>query len=458
MADKVNGVKVTLAIKEHRMLQISRTEQSLDSLKNDIRRKFPLLNQPNVFLKLFWKDEYGDKISMATNSDLIQALNLTDGKLQLEIEVDNIAERELSQKAAEKTQAELEAQYSARYPPLASLVETTSRSISHQDSASSGVHESIPRQTSSASEPPRDRSDVLDIPVDHNTLLLDGWPSSETYSLNMIKKGKKYLDENFLSNRTYDTDPGKQCRVLCILNKQSRDKALYQGNGIDVECTWLQQMKKQFKWDLQIHKDKTSAEICDILENERNRDFSVNHSLFVIIISRGDQYGMYGTNGERIEYWGITTRFDEVSDLKGKPKIFILDDCEIGSDIHDEVYSRGVQEETPTNPKQLIRTVSGREVLADQRDSVALPNKKLDTYICKASTLGRNDSVVKGSWVIGALMSVMCKAANNMTFKQMMIQVQLMIQDAIIPDGKPDPDMIITDDLTKDFYLLPPPC
>lgn len=60
------------------------------------------------------------------------------------------------------------------------------------------------------------------------------------------------------------------------------------------------------------------------------RDFSVNHSLFVIIISRGDQYGIYGTHGERIEYWAITTRFDQVPGLKGKPKIFILDDCEIG--------------------------------------------------------------------------------------------------------------------------------
>lgn len=32
-----------------------------------------------------------------------------------------------------------------------------------------------------------------------------------------------------------------------------------------------------------------------------------------------------------------------------------------------------------------------------------------------------------------------------------------MLEDAIIPEGKPNPDMTITDDLTKDFYLLPPP-
>jgi hypothetical protein len=32
---------------------------------------------------------------------------------------------------------------------------------------------------------------------------------------------------------------------------------------------------------------------------------------------------------------------------------------------------------------------------------------------------------VKGSWLIGALISVMCKAANRMTFQQMMREVRI---------------------------------
>lgn len=89
--------------------------------------------------------------------------------------VDTIVERELSPKAARKTQEELETKHNARYPPPASPVETVSRiSFAHQDSATSGVHESIPRQTSSASEPPRDLADVLDIPVDPDTPILEG--------------------------------------------------------------------------------------------------------------------------------------------------------------------------------------------------------------------------------------------------------------------------------------------
>ena len=71
-------------------------------------------------------------------------------------------------------------------------------------------------------------------------------------------------------------------------------------------------------------------EILNILDEEKGRDFSTVHSLFVIIITRGDRNGIYGTTGELIEYWKITTRFDQVPSLKGKPKIFIIDDCEIG--------------------------------------------------------------------------------------------------------------------------------
>lgn len=37
-------------------------------------------------------DKDGDRISMATDTDLSQALSLTDGKLQLQIEGKNIAD------------------------------------------------------------------------------------------------------------------------------------------------------------------------------------------------------------------------------------------------------------------------------------------------------------------------------------------------------------------------------
>ena len=54
------------------------------------------------------------------------------------------------------------------------------------------------------------------------------------------------------------TDSGKQTRVLCIVNKESRVKTLYPGDNVDSECTFLQQFCKKVKWQLQLHKNKTS--------------------------------------------------------------------------------------------------------------------------------------------------------------------------------------------------------
>lgn len=62
----------------------------------------------------------------------------------------------------------------------------------------------------------------------------------------------------FVFLQMYMTDPGKQTRVLCFVNKESRGKTLYPGNNMDSECTFLQTFCKKVKWDLQIKKNKTS--------------------------------------------------------------------------------------------------------------------------------------------------------------------------------------------------------
>jgi hypothetical protein len=80
-------------------------------------------------------------------------------------------------------------------------------------------------------------------------------------------------------------------------------------------------------------------EIEEILKDEHEKDFESCHSLFVIILTRGDRDGIYGTHGGLFEYWKFITMFDQVQSLKGKPKIFIIDDCEIGEHLE---YGYGV--------------------------------------------------------------------------------------------------------------------
>lgn len=70
--------------------------------------------------------------------------------------------------------------------------------------------------------------------------------------------------------------------------------------------------------------------INTILDDEMKYDFKSVRALFVIIVSSGDQSGIYGTIGEKIQYDEITTKFEKVPGLMEKPKIFILDNYDIG--------------------------------------------------------------------------------------------------------------------------------
>lgn len=73
-------------------------------------------------------------------------------------------------------------------------------------------------------------------------------------------------------------------------------------------------------------------EMEDILNEEMNKTFDCYSSLMVIIISGGfttnSRSFIYGTDNSCIDYTLIRTRFEQVESLKGKPKVFIIDDIE----------------------------------------------------------------------------------------------------------------------------------
>jgi hypothetical protein len=80
------------------------------------------------------------------------------------------------------------------------------------------------------------------------------------------------------------TDPGKQTRVLCFVNKESRGKTLYPGNNMDSECTFLQTFCKKVKWNFQIKKNKTS-EVRMAMAMVFNATFFFIHAYYTILFS-----------------------------------------------------------------------------------------------------------------------------------------------------------------------------
>ncbi|XP_063397274.1 uncharacterized protein LOC134681559 [Mytilus trossulus] len=317
--------------------------------------------------------------------------------------------------------------------------------------------------------------------------LFPAWPTENTYSLSYMQENTKtQLMENVQMDRMiYDTDPKQQCRVLCILNEKSKDKIVYYSQSyMDDEYTILKMMGEKLGWHLMIHRNKSSSEINTILDEETKYDYKSVRVLFVIIVSSGDQSGIYGTIGEKIQYDEITTKFQKVPCLMDKPKIFILDYYDIEIDTHyqkqvlqdqydmmdgagvpnqnvdikmGKVPTEGLQYEVcTTDEHHPNRTNEGRKILVTNSYYKTVSNQHLDTYKCIAQTLGRCDKIVKGSWVIGALLSVICEAGHYMTFTEMMKEVQIMVTEAVVPEGKPEPEIKIEDCLSKDFYLLPP--
>ncbi|XP_071180417.1 uncharacterized protein [Mytilus edulis] len=315
--------------------------------------------------------------------------------------------------------------------------------------------------------------------------LFPEWPTKETNSLSYLNKNTKtQLMKNVQIDkfRIYNADPKKKCRVLCILNEKSKDKSVYYSQSyVDMEVTILKMMEKNLGWKLTIYRNESSSKINTILDDEKEYDFKSVRALFVIIVSSGDQSGIYGTIGEKIQYDEITTKFEKVPGLMEKPKIFILDYYDIESDnpyqkqvLQDQidgaggpnqnvdikmgqVPTEGIQYEVcTTDEHHPNRTNEGIKVLKTYCCYETVPNQHVDTYTCIATTLGRCDKIVKGSWVIGALLSVICEAGHYMTFKEMMKEVQIMVTEAIVPEGRPKPKIETTDCLTKDLYVLQP--
>ncbi|CAG2225119.1 unnamed protein product [Mytilus edulis] len=303
--------------------------------------------------------------------------------------------------------------------------------------------------------------DVIDNkPVSSSKTLNEGKTDSPTLQSSCLVSSVSKDDRPEVicnSPGIYNADPKKQCRVLCILNEKVKIKL-----STALSLTWTLK-SPLFKWKLlQFWKMKTKCEFTSI------------RALFVIVVSSGDKSGIYGTEGEKIQHDEITTKFEQVAGLREKPKIFILDYFDIESDIPDQRKPRQISEMMPkfqtkmeiskckvptedftTDTHHLNRTKEGVKMVVNKSCYETVPNEDLDTYRCIATTLGRSDEIVKGSWVLGALLSVICEAGHYTTFKEMMKVVEIMVTEAIIPEGRPEPKIEIKDCLTKDFYLLP---
>ncbi|VDI73012.1 Hypothetical predicted protein, partial [Mytilus galloprovincialis] len=271
-----------------------------------------------------------------------------------------------------------------------------------KDEADSHTLQSSDLQSSVATD---DRAEVMRRnPVLFNSKLFPEWPTNETNSLSYLKNTKTQMMENVKRDKfrvevlhlySYET----KCQYYTDLNNF--------GTILTVTESRMQNIFTRASW-----KKWGREKINTILDDEMKYDFKSVRALFVIIVSSGDQSGIYGTIGEKIQYDEITTKFEKVPDLMEKPKIFILDNYDIESDIPNQkqvlqdqidgtgvpnqnvdikmgkVPTEGIQYEVcTTDEHHPNRTNEGRNILVTNCCYETVPNQHVDTYTCIATTL-----------------------------------------------------------------------
>lgn len=153
------------------------------------------------------------------------------------------------------------------------------------------------------------------------------------------------------SNETYNYKMDYPEKGLCVIinmeNFQYSKIKLSRRNNTSIDETSVKDTFEKMGFEVQIEKDKTCAEIYDIIEKVANDDHS-NRSCFVcVVMSHGEDGGFYGSD----DFFKEETLFtffngENCRSLAGKPKLFFFQKCngdkkDKGVTLHAESKANG---------------------------------------------------------------------------------------------------------------------
>ncbi|KAK7922377.1 hypothetical protein WMY93_009279 [Mugilogobius chulae] len=128
---------------------------------------------------------------------------------------------------------------------------------------------------------------------------------------------------------TYRTDFPNLGRCVIINNKNFLPQTgLRTRHGSDKDEAAVKKTFEDLGYKVTVHKDLTRKQMKKELEKVSQEDHSENTSFVCVILSHGDEDGIYGTdNYEPIKMRGLLKYFtkDKCGTLDGKPKIFFLE-------------------------------------------------------------------------------------------------------------------------------------
>lgn len=155
-----------------------------------------------------------------------------------------------------------------------------------------------------------------------------------------IGKGGQTLEEA-LSDR-YKMDYAKRGKAIIINNKNfsfaMEAKGYKTRQGTDEDACGMLERLQYLGFDVDMHKNKTCAQMMDILVQAAQFDHSDADCFICVLLSHGEEGVIFGVDGP-LEIKNIFNLFkgQNCRTLAGKPKLFFIQACR-GSNLDEGVY------------------------------------------------------------------------------------------------------------------------
>ncbi|KAI5769844.1 CASP8 [Gulo gulo luscus] len=113
-------------------------------------------------------------------------------------------------------------------------------------------------------------------------------------------------------------------------------------NGTDLDAEALRQTFSELHFEIVPFRDSTAKKICDVLKSYQSMDHTTRDCFICCILSHGDKGIIYGSDGQEVPIYELTSYFtgSKCPSLAGKPKIFFIQACQ------GDNYQKGIAVET----------------------------------------------------------------------------------------------------------------
>ncbi|XP_008068978.1 caspase-8 [Carlito syrichta] len=164
-------------------------------------------------------------------------------------------------------------------------------------------------------------------------------------------------------------------------------------NGTNFDAEALRETFTKLLFEVVDYKDCTASKLCEILKFYQSTDHSNKDCFICCILSHGDKGIIYGTDGQEVSIYNLTSYFTGLRcpSLAGKPKLFFIQACQ------GDNYQKGVPVETDSEQKgdYLEMDLCQRRYIPEEADFL-LGMATVDNYVSFRST-------VEGTWYIQSL-------------------------------------------------------